>query len=191
MLEGPNKQTNAREPGRTKQLSWASHGPDYAFNLEPVFAHTVSPRRFHHLFRSASHAIIDLLRCSGGPSETLKSYFLFYFLSLQLSQFFPLCPPLPIPPPAPTVNPHTIVHVHGTFVHVLCLVPSCSFYHYSPAPPIFDFREGKEGRKRVRETLMRERNIDRLPSACTLTRDQTCVHPRHGPDWELGSNLLI
>ena len=59
---------------------------------------------------------------------------IFIVILLQLSQFFPLCPPLPNPPPAPTVNSHTVVHVHGSFTHVLCLLPclllpSPSFHH--------------------------------------------------------------
>ena len=59
------------------------------------------------------------------------NHFLIVIL-LQLSQSFPLCSPLPIPPPAPTVNSHTIVHVCGSLIHVLCLVPSPSFHHYPP-----------------------------------------------------------
>ena len=37
-------------------------------------------------------------------------------------------------PSTPKVNPHTIVHVCGSFIHVLCLVPSPSFHHYLPPP---------------------------------------------------------
>ena len=32
------------------------------------------------------------------------------------------------------VNSHTVVHVRGSFIHVLCLVPSPSFHHYPPTP---------------------------------------------------------
>ena len=43
----------------------------------------------------------------------------FIVILLQLSQFLPLCPPLLSPPPAPTVSPYTVVHVHGSFIHIL------------------------------------------------------------------------
>ena len=60
----------------------------------------------------------------------------FIIVLLQLSQFFPLCPPLPTSHPAPTVNSHTIVHVHGSFIHVLWLVSSHSFHHFPPPPSL-------------------------------------------------------
>ena len=41
---------------------------------------------------------------------------------LQLSHFFPLCPSPLNPPPSPTVSSHPVVHVHGSFTHVLCLL---------------------------------------------------------------------
>ena len=59
---------------------------------------------------------------------------IFIVIRLQLSQFSPLCPPLPSPFPTPTINPHMAVHVHGSFIHVLWLDPSPSFHHY-PLPP--------------------------------------------------------
>ena len=59
---------------------------------------------------------------------------IFIVILLQLFQFSSLCLPLPIPPPTPTGNPHTAVHVHGSFKHVLWLVPSPSFHHYPPLP---------------------------------------------------------
>ena len=52
---------------------------------------------------------------------------------LQLSQFFPFCPPPPSPPLSPSVNPLSIVHVHESFIHVLWLVPSPSFHPF-PLP---------------------------------------------------------
>ena len=58
----------------------------------------------------------------------------FFVTLLQSFLFFPLCPPLPIPSPTPTVNSHTVVHVCGSFIYVLCLVPSPSFPHYPPLP---------------------------------------------------------
>ena len=74
-------------------------------------------------------------------SRVLLFFLFFKFLNhffiailLQLSQFFPLCLPLPIPPQAPTVNPHTVVHARGSFIHALCLVPSPSFHRYPPLP---------------------------------------------------------
>ena len=47
---------------------------------------------------------------------------------------------------------------------------------------IFDFREGKGRRKRGRETLMQERNINWLPSVHTPTRRSPVTwQPRHVP----------
>ena len=40
-----------------------------------------------------------------------------HYYSITVLQIFPLCPPLPSPPPAPIVNPYTVVHVHGLFIH--------------------------------------------------------------------------
>ena len=58
-------------------------------------------------------------------------------------------PPLPFsahPLPAPTANSHSAVHVCGSFIHVLCLVPSLSPHlhssrnpHSAPCPPLFIF----------------------------------------------------
>ena len=53
--------------------------------------------------------------------ETFRVSFvkkIFYYFSITvMSQFSPLCPPLPSPPPTPTVNPQPVVHVHGSFMH--------------------------------------------------------------------------
>ena len=51
----------------------------------------------------------------------------FIVVQLQLSQFFPCFSPLPHPPPAPTVSPHPVVHVHRSFIHVPWLDPFPSF----------------------------------------------------------------
>ena len=57
----------------------------------------------------------------------------YYYITVVL--IFPLCPPPPSPTPTSTVNPHTVVCVHGSFIHVLWLVPSPSFHHVSlPLP---------------------------------------------------------
>ena len=59
---------------------------------------------------------------------------LFHFLLL----FYYSCPNFPPLPtfvhstPTPTVNSHAVVHVHESFIHVLCLVPSPSFHHFLP-----------------------------------------------------------
>ena len=55
-----------------------------------------------------------------------NTQYVFFFIVtlLQLSQFFPLCPPLPSLPASPTVSPHPVVYVPGSFIHVLWLVPS-------------------------------------------------------------------
>ena len=55
----------------------------------------------------------------------------FYCYSITV---VPISPPLPSPThptPSPIVNPHTVVHIHGSLIHVLCLVPSSSFHHYT------------------------------------------------------------
>ena len=46
-----------------------------------------------------------------------KSFFI--VILLQLSQFLPFFPPLCMPALTPTVHPHTVVHVCGSFIHVL------------------------------------------------------------------------
>ena len=66
------------------------------------------------------------------PKGILK--IIFILILLQLSQFFPLYSLLPIPPPAPTVNLHTVVHVRGSLIHVPCLAPASFFHHYLPPP---------------------------------------------------------
>ena len=67
------------------------------------------------------------------PNNSIKKKFilLLFVILLQLSQFFLLCPPLPSPPPVPTVNPHTVVCVHESLIYVLWLVPSPFFHHIS------------------------------------------------------------
>ena len=55
---------------------------------------------------------------------------LFYYSCPNFSPFAFLCP---AHLPAPTVIPHAIVRVRGSFIHVLWLVPSSSFHH-SPPP---------------------------------------------------------
>ena len=75
-----------------------------------------------------------------GNAECAFSLSLKFFIVtlLQFSQLFPLCPPPPSLPPTPTVIPHTVVHVRGSFIHVLWLVPSPSFLH-CPPPTSPDF----------------------------------------------------
>ena len=53
-------------------------------------------------------------------------FFIKYFVvvPLPLTQFFPLCSPLPSPTLAPTVKLHPTVHVHGPCTPVPWLVPS-------------------------------------------------------------------
>ena len=63
--------------------------------------------------------------------HTKRSFLLLFYYSCPI---FPLCPPLHSPLPASTVNPHIIVHVHGSFIHVLCLIPSFHHYPLSPSP---------------------------------------------------------
>ena len=54
---------------------------------------------------------------------------------------------------------------------------------------LFIFRERKGERKRGRETLMCERNIDQLPLVCALTGDQAC-NTGMCPDWESNRRRL-
>ena len=65
---------------------------------------------------------------------------IFLFMLLQLSQLFPLHFHPPSPPPPSIVNPHTVVRVHGSFIYVLCLIPSPSFNQSSPLSLAFDSR---------------------------------------------------
>ena len=58
----------------------------------------------------------------------------FFIVQLQLSQFFPCGSPPPCLPTTPTVNPHPIGHVHGSFIHVPWLDHSPSFPHYPHSP---------------------------------------------------------
>ena len=51
----------------------------------------------------------------------------------------PIFPPL-LSSVHPTVNSHTVVHLHGSFIHDLCLVPSPSFHCFPPsASPLVTF----------------------------------------------------
>ena len=60
------------------------------------------------------------------------------FINHFLLVFYYSCPnfpPLPSsthPISTPTVNPHPIVHIHGSFIRVLEIVPSPSFRSYLP-----------------------------------------------------------
>ena len=55
-----------------------------------------------------------------GISDQPVPVFIFYsFYVLHCSNYFPLCPPSPSPPTTSIVNPHTAVHVHGSFIYVL------------------------------------------------------------------------
>ena len=66
-------------------------------------------------------------------TSILHIFNFFIVILLQLSHF----PPLPSstqPTLYSHINSHAVVHVHGSFIHVLCLVPSPSFHHYAPAP---------------------------------------------------------
>ena len=53
-------------------------------------------------------------------------FLMFYCLCYYNCPILPLHTPPPSPLPTSTVNPHTVVHVHGSFRYVLCLVPSPS-----------------------------------------------------------------
>ena len=39
MKECKNKKNNAKELGRTKQLSWVSHSLSYSFHVQPLIIH--------------------------------------------------------------------------------------------------------------------------------------------------------
>ena len=54
--------------------------------------------------------------------KTLLFQIISIVILLQLSHFFPLCPSPLNPPPSPTVSSHPVVHVYGSFTHVLCLL---------------------------------------------------------------------
>ena len=63
-----------------------------------------------------------------------KTGFFFYCCSLTVVPIFPCCSLLPCPQPTPIVNSHSLVQVHGSFIHVPWLYPSPSFLLYSPPP---------------------------------------------------------
>ena len=91
-------------------------------------------------FHLLSINIFNTYNCHLVISMKTISQFKFYFfilVLLQLSQFSPPhCSPLPCPRPAPTVSPHPVVHVHGSFIHVPWLDPTPSFPTYTPLPPL-------------------------------------------------------
>ena len=78
---------------------------------------------------------VTIKRCESQSLASFQNFFI--VILLQFSQFPPPHLPLPRSPPAPRVNPHTFVHVHVSFVHVLCLVPSPSLHHYAPPYPLW------------------------------------------------------
>ena len=67
------------------------------------------------------------LSTSLSPSVSLFFVLLFYYSCPN----FPFCPHPPSPRSTPTVNLHTIVHVHGSFIHV----PSFYFHNYPSFSP--------------------------------------------------------
>ena len=76
------------------------------------------------------------LQCVG---IQIQSFFFFCFLKTPVYSItvVPSFPPLPSAIqllPTPTVHPHTVVQVHGSFIHALWLIPSPSF-HLSPPSP--------------------------------------------------------
>ena len=58
----------------------------------------------------------------------------FTVILLQLSQFLPLCPPLPSPSSAPPVIPHPVVHVHRSVLTCSLTSPFPFFPPLSPSP---------------------------------------------------------
>ena len=76
----------------------------------------------------------------------LKLWINIFLLNNFLLLFYYSCPNFPASPSSthpttlPKVNSHTVVHVRGSFISVLCLVPSPSFHHYSlPPTPLVTF----------------------------------------------------
>ena len=59
-------------------------------------------------------------------------FFNILFLSYYSCPHFPSWPLLPSLPPTPTVNPHTLVPVHGSCIHVLWLIPLPSLNQSPP-----------------------------------------------------------
>ena len=108
-----------------------------SLTYHPVKNEVICSWPFWRLCRSYASKVLNrisgiiIISMYSFPNLPLIVFILIFVILLWLSQFFPLCPPLPIPLPAPTVNPHTVVYVRGSFIHVLWLVPSSSFHHYS------------------------------------------------------------
>ena len=75
-----------------------------------------------------------------GSHSTLIIFFLFYYLTIFKLLFYYSCPNFsPLPSSVhPTLGSHshfhTVVHVHRSFTHDLCPVPSPFFHHLSPSP---------------------------------------------------------
>ena len=75
-----------------------------------------------------------LIECHGYCESRVLSILLnvfFFIVRLQLSQFSPIAL---ICAPPPTVSPHPVVFVHGSFIPVCWLDPSPSFLRYPPTP---------------------------------------------------------
>ena len=56
------------------------------------------------------------------------------FMLLQLSQYFPIHPPPPSHPLTSIMSPLTIVHIHGSLIYVLWIIPFPSFNQSLPPP---------------------------------------------------------
>ena len=59
--------------------------------------------------------------------------FLILIYFTRVVPIFPFSLPSSSPPHHPTVHPHTVVPVHGSLGHVLCLIPSHPPHHF-PTP---------------------------------------------------------
>ena len=83
---------------------------------------------FQMLWSPELCSLIVYTRKTVGFFSFLKNSYLFCYSCTSFSPFSFFCPAYL---PTPIVNPHSIVHVHGSFIHVIWLVPSPSC-HYSP-----------------------------------------------------------
>ena len=134
--------------GEKHQCVVASHAPSPSTAGQRL-VHWATPARtfqciFKHSCNHSSWTVYSLVFLISIVAWTifhtviaLCGFFKIIFCySITVVSIFLPYPPLPIPPPAPTVHSHPVVHVCGSFIHVLWLIASLSFHYYLPSPSL-------------------------------------------------------